>query len=197
MIRLLFIVPYPELMEQVKKVLANHPERERLTRMFRHFGRRDAGYSGRMSMMRSLPWLQCQKTLAKYSETIPTIRVHIPVMILSGQIYECRENFHPKKIAVCGFEENLYERQISAGCWGGVRGLRPVLNQELPQILKKAVEDGCDAIVGGYSANVLAKGMGLNSVGDPDWYGSTLPGYDEAIRTVERDPAGTDHSTDV
>ena len=30
MIRLLFIVPYPELMEQVKKVLANHPEREKV-----------------------------------------------------------------------------------------------------------------------------------------------------------------------
>ena len=30
MIRLLFIVPYPELMELVKKILANHPEREKV-----------------------------------------------------------------------------------------------------------------------------------------------------------------------
>ena len=30
MIRLLFIVPYPELMELVKNILANHPEREKV-----------------------------------------------------------------------------------------------------------------------------------------------------------------------
>ena len=30
MIHLLFVVPYPELMEQVKDVVANHPEREKV-----------------------------------------------------------------------------------------------------------------------------------------------------------------------
>lgn len=30
MIHLLFVVPYPELMEQVKEVVANHPEREKV-----------------------------------------------------------------------------------------------------------------------------------------------------------------------
>ena len=30
MIRLLFIVPYPELEEVVRSVLSNHPQRERL-----------------------------------------------------------------------------------------------------------------------------------------------------------------------
>lgn len=48
------------------------------------------------------------------------------------------------------------------------------------------MEDGCDAIVGGYSANVLAKGMGLNSVVIRTGMAALSQAMDEAIRTVER-----------
>ena len=188
MIRLLFIVPYPELMELVKKILANHPEREKVKADVQALRAEEMpdiqvdeydaiiarGYSA-------------QKTLAKYSETIPTIRVHISGYDIVRAIYECKEKFHPKKIAVCGFEENLYEAANICRVLGVESEVyAPVLNQELPQILKKVVEDGCDAIVGGYSANVLAKGMGLNSVVIRTGMAALSQAMDEAIRTVER-----------
>ena len=139
MIRLLFIVPYPELMELVKKILANHPEREKVKADVQALRAEEMpdiqvdeydaiiarGYSA-------------QKTLAKYSETIPTIRVHISGYDIVRAIYECKEKFHPKKIAVCGFEENLYEAANICRVLGVESEVyAPVLNQELPQILKK------------------------------------------------------------
>ena len=89
MIRLLFIVPYPELMELVKKILANHPEREKVKADVQALRAEEMpdiqvdeydaiiarGYSA-------------QKTLAKYSETIPTIRVHISGYDIVRAIYE-------------------------------------------------------------------------------------------------------------
>ncbi len=104
MIHLLFVVPYPELMEQVKEVVANHPEREKVNADVQALrvdeipdipaGTYDAiiarGYTA-------------QKTLTKYSETTPTIRVHISGYDIIRAAYECREKYHPKKIAICGF----------------------------------------------------------------------------------------------
>ena len=110
MIHLLFVVPYPELMEQVKEVVANHPEREKVNADVQALrvdeipdipaGTYDAiiarGYTA-------------QKTLTKYSETTPTIRVHISGYDIIRSVYECREKYHPKKIAICGLDESLSE----------------------------------------------------------------------------------------
>ena len=62
----------------------------------------------------------------------------------------------------------------------------PVRNQDLPQVLNKAIEDGCDALVSGYSANLLAGKMGLNSVVIQTGAAALSQAMDEAIYTVER-----------
>lgn len=188
MIRLLFIVPYPELMEQVKEVLANHPEREKVdadVQALRAEEMSDIQVEAYDAIIAR--GYSAQKTLAKYSEMIPTIRVHISGYDIVRAIYECREKFHPQKIAVCGFEENLYEAASVCKVLGVESEIyAPVLNQELPRILKKAVEDGCDAIVGGYSANVIAHEMGLDSVVIRTGMAALSQAMDEAIHTVER-----------
>ena len=188
MIRLLFIVPYPELMEQVKKVLANHPEREKVNADVQALRAEEMpdiqvdeydaiiarGYSA-------------QKTLAKYSETIPTIRVHISGYDIIRSVYECREKYHPKKIAICGLDESLSEAASVCKILGVEANVyAPVRNQDLPQVLNKAIEDGCDALVSGYSANLLAGKMGLNSVVIQTGAAALSQAMDEAIYTVER-----------
>lgn len=189
MIHLLFVVPYPELMEQVKEVVANHPEREKVNADVQALrvdeipdipaGTYDAiiarGYTA-------------QKTLAKYSETTPTIRVHISGYDIIRAIHECREKFHPKKIAVCGSEESLSEAASVCKILGvEAKVYAPVRNQDLPEILNKAIEeDGCDALVSGYSANLLAGRMGLNSVVIQTGAAALSQAMDEAIYTVER-----------
>ena len=62
----------------------------------------------------------------------------------------------------------------------------PVRNQDLPQVLNKAIEDGCDALVSGYSANLLAGKMGLNSVVIQTGAAALSQAMNEAIYTVER-----------
>ena len=188
MIHLLFVVPYPELMEQVKEVVANHPEREKVNADVQALqvdeipdipaGTYDAiiarGYTA-------------QKTLTKYSETTPTIRVHISGYDIIRAVYECREKYHPKKIAICGSEERLTEAAGVCKILGVEANVyAPVRNQDLPQVLNKAIEDGCDALVSGYSANLLAGKMGLNSVVIQTGAAALSQAMDEAIYTVER-----------
>ena len=188
MIHLLFVVPYPELMEQVKEVVANHPEREKVNVDVQALrvdeipdipaGTYDAiiarGYTA-------------QKTLTKYSETTPTIRVHISGYDIIRSVYECREKYHPKKIAICGLDESLSEAASVCKILGVEANVyAPVRNQDLPQVLNKAIEDGCDALVSGYSANLLAGKMGLNSVVIQTGAAALSQAMDEAIYTVER-----------
>ena len=188
MIHLLFVVPYPELMEQVKEVVANHPEREKVNADVQALrvdeipdipaGTYDAiiarGYTA-------------QKTLTKYSETTPTIRVHISGYDIIRAVYECREKYHPKKIAICGLDESLSEAASVCKILGVEANVyAPVRNQDLPQVLNKAIEDGCDALVSGYSANLLASKMGLNSVVIQTGAAALSQAMDEAIYTVER-----------
>ncbi len=188
MIHLLFVVPYPELMEQVKEVVANHPEREKVNADVQALrvdeipdipaGTYDAiiarGYTA-------------QKTLAKYSETTPTIRVHISGYDIIRSVYECREKYHPKKIAICGLDESLSEAASVCKILGVEANVyAPVRNQDLPQVLNKAIEDGCDALVSGYSANLLAGKMGLNSVVIQTGAAALSQAMNEAIYTVER-----------
>ena len=188
MIHLLFVVPYPELMEQVKEVVANHPEREKVNADVQALrvdeipdipaGTYDAiiarGYTA-------------QKTLAKYSETTPTIRVHISGYDIIRSVYECREKYHPKKIAICGLDESLSEAASVCKILGVEANVyAPVRNQDLPQVLNKAIEDGCDALVSGYSANLLAGKMGLNSVVIQTGTAALSQAMNEAIYTVER-----------
>ena len=111
MIRLLFIVPYPELEEVVRSVLSNHPQRERLNVEIQVMTVEDTpdvpteeydaiiarGYTA-------------QKTSSRYQQ-IPTIELSISSYDLIQAISECCEQFHPKKIAVCSFGQQLYEVQ--------------------------------------------------------------------------------------
>ena len=128
-----------------------------------------------------------QKTLTKYSETTPTIRVHISGYDIIRSVYECREKYHPKKIAICGLDESLSEAASVCKILGVEANVyAPVRNQDLPQVLNKAIEDGCDALVSGYSANLLAGKMGLNSVVIQTGAAALSQAMDEAIYTVER-----------
>ena len=125
--------------------------------------------------------------MTKYSETTPTIRVHISGYDIIRSVYECREKYHPKKIAICGLDESLSEAASVCKILGVEANVyAPVRNQDLPQVLNKAIEDGCDALVSGYSANLLAGKMGLNSVVIQTGAAALSQAMDEAIYTVER-----------
>lgn len=187
MIRLLFIVPYPEMRDKVVHVLTHHPERKRLNADIQVMTVEDTpdvpadeydaiiarGYTA-------------LKTSSKYTQ-IPTIGLSISGYDIVRAISECCEIYHPKKLAIFGFSGQMYEVtsicrlfQLDAEVYA------PVHHQDLPATLKKALDAGCDALIGGYSANILARKQGLPSVIIRTGEDTVLKAVDEAIHTVDQ-----------
>lgn len=187
MIRLLVIVPYPELKEIVDYVLAHHPERENLDADVQVMTVEDTpdvpadeydaiiarGYSA-------------QKTIAKY-KNIPTISLDISGYDMLRAVIECREIHHPGKIAICGFGSQMFEAEEICRMVG-VRAevFAPVFHDDLEETMERILASGCDAVVGGYSACILAGHMGIPSVVIKTGQDTVSRAVDEAVRTVER-----------
>ncbi len=187
MIRLLFIVPYPELEEKVRCVLSQHPERERLDADVQTMTVEDtpdhlaAEYDAIIAR-----GYTAQKTLAGYSQ-IPTIQLSISGYDLVRAISECRDTYHPKKIAICGFGRQLYEAmQVCRFFHVDGEIYSPVRHEDLAATVEKALAAGCDALIGGYSANIQAQRAGLPSVIIRTGEDTVLQAVDEAIHTVDR-----------
>ena len=187
MIRLLFIVPYPELRSKVEYVLSHHKNAKRVNADICTMtvedtpdvptGEYDAiiarGYTAR-------------KTTSMYHQ-IPTISLSISGYDIIRAIHECGERFHSKKIAICGFEGQLFEAETAGKIMNiDVRVYAPVEHDEISDTMQKVLEAGCDAVIGGYSVNMLARQMGINSVVIRTGEDTILRALDEAIRTVDQ-----------
>ena len=187
MIRLLVIVPYPELKEIVDYVLAHHPERERLDADVQVMTVEDTpdvpadeydaiiarGYSA-------------QKTIARY-KNIPTICLDISGYDMLRAVIECQKLFHPGKIAICGFESRLFEAEEICRMVGvNAAVFAPVLHDDLEKTMERILASGCDAVVGGYSACILAEHKGIQSVVIKTGQDTVARAVDEAVRTVDR-----------
>ena len=187
MIRLLVIVPYPELKEIVDYVLAHHPERERLDADVQVMTVEDTpdvpadeydaiiarGYSA-------------QKTIARY-KNIPTICLDISGYDMLRAVIECQKLFHPGKIAICGFESRLFEAEEICRMVGvNAAVFAPVLHDDLEKTMERILASGCDAVVGGYSACILAEHKGIPSVVIKTGQETVARAVAEAVRTVDR-----------
>ena len=187
MIRLLFVVPYPELEEKVRYVMRQHPNRERLKADIRLAtienlptdisGRYDAviarGYSAR-------------KALSAYAD-VPVITLTFSGYDIIRAISECVTAYGSQKIAVCGFDRQLYEAgEIGQMLNTEVELYAPVRFEELPQIMEKAIAAGCDAVIGGYSANMIAQKYGLPAKVIKTGEDAILQAINQAIHTVDR-----------
>lgn len=187
MIRLLFIVPYPELREKVEYVLKYHPERKNLNAEIKVMTVEETpdvpaeeydaiiarGYTSR-------------KTAEKYGE-IPTIRLNISGYDILRALHECCETYHPKKIAICGFSGQMYEAESLSSMFDvEIKVYTPLSHEDIHGYVDRAIEEGCDAIIGGYSANILAREHGINSVVIRTGEDTINKAIDEAIHTVEQ-----------
>ena len=187
MIRLLFIVPYPELEQIVKNVLSDHPQRRELSadievvrvedtppRLTKSYDAVIArGYSAR-------------KAAAAYAN-VPTVGLSISGYDIIRAVQECKKQFSPKRVALCGFFDQMYEVEDIFHLLG-LRGevFFSVGHEELPEIMDKVLASGCDAVIGGYSAVTLARQRGLPAVVIRTGEEAVLQALNEAIRTVQQ-----------
>ncbi len=187
MIQVLFIVPYPELKEKVEFVLNNHPDRDRISADIQaltvdqtldiHVGSYDAiiarGFSARQ--------------LKTMYPQLPIIDLAISGYDIIRTVAECRSAFQSRRIAICGFYGKIYEASDLCKLLGCEVQIYPLDDyKDLENAINNAVSDGCDALIGGYSATALAEKHGLPSRLIRTGEDTILQAINETIRTVER-----------
>lgn len=186
MIRLLFIVPYPELHEKVKNVLDYYPERHRIQADVRVLTVDETIHIQVQQYDAIIARGYSAKQLKAMYPQIPTIDLAISGYDIIQTVTECEREYHPRKIALCGVFGKLYEATDVCRLLGiEIEIYSPDKYQDLEENVRRAVESGCDVIIGGYSASTYAKKFHMPfhmlSTGEATIY-QTL---NEAIRTVE------------
>ena len=183
---ILVIVPYPEMQENVESILAQQPPYADMDiRILTHAveGSEDIDLAPYDAVIAR------GYTASRISERHPDK----PVILLNVSGYdvlralvECRDRYAPKKIAVVGFPQHFREVQDLSGalsvCTATYYSQDP---EDLPAIVVQAAADGCDALIGGYSANKAASAAGLPSVIVRTGEEAVLLALEEAVRTVE------------
>lgn len=186
--RLLFIVPYPELKEKAEFVIRNYPDRSRIEVDINvmtveempekiDVGHYDAviarGYSA--------------QKMRRIADQVPVVGLEISGYDIVRAIMECKELADPAKIAVISPDGPLYE--VEAVCrYFGCRAKAYVAtrHEELVQVVRQAREEGCEAVIGGYSVNLCAKQEGLPSVVIRTGEDTIQQALGEAVRIVEQ-----------
>lgn len=185
MTRLLFIVPYPQLRETVDYVLSNYP------------GRGELDVEVQVYTAENLPRLNpsqydaviargyTARKLAAMYRHLPVVRLNISGYDVVRALSQCCRTYQPKKVAVFSSEGQMY--QVEEACrLFGVEGevYAAPRHDKLPAMLEQAIAQGCDALIGGYSAVSLARQRGFPGVVIGTGEDTVLRTIETAVRTV-------------
>lgn len=186
MIRLLFIVPYPELHEKVKNVLDYYPDRHRIQADVKVLTVDETIHIQVQQYDAIIARGYSAKQLKAMYPQIPVIDLAISGYDIIQTVTECEREYHPRKIALCGVFGKLYEATDVCRLLGiEIEIYSPEKYQDLEENVCRAVASGCDVIIGGYTASTYAKKYHMPfhmlSTGEATIYQTV----NEAIRTVE------------
>ncbi|MBE6907780.1 MAG: AAA family ATPase [Ruminococcaceae bacterium] len=164
MIRLLFFAPYPEMKERLERVLRAHPEAARLeaTIALNTVDQTPEVEEGRFDVViaRGYTALKIQKLYPAQ----PFVELSISGYDIVQAIARCTEQYHPKKIAICGFFSELYEvEEIARLFHVEAKVYLTKSHTELDATLRSAKNSGCEAVIGGYFIAQAAKTLGMHA----------------------------------
>ena len=109
-IKLLFIVPYPELKEKVEFVIANHPDREKVDADIRVMTVDETSVEIDSSLYDAIIARgYTARKMMSIADRIPVIALEISGYDIVRAVAECRERINPKKIAIFGSQRTFYE----------------------------------------------------------------------------------------
>ncbi|RHR55171.1 AAA family ATPase [Clostridium sp. AF18-27] len=186
--RLLFVVPYPELKEKAEFVVRNHPERSRIAVDIRVLTVEEMPEKMDVSAYDAViaRGYSAQK-IRQLADQVPVIGLEISSYDIVRAIMECKELTNPGKIAVISPDGPLYEVEAVCGHFGcQARAYMTTRPEELAQVIRQAREEGCDAVIGGYSVNLYAKQEGMPSVVIRTGEDTIRQALGEAVRIVEQ-----------
>ena len=186
MIEILFIVPYPEMRDTIATLLQRYSRRDEIVSRVivspvdyldsADIGSCDAivarGYSARK--------------LKKERPDVPVVEIEVSGYDVIASVQKARERFSPRTIAFIGFYNAFNGIKNFAGIFDcDINVYIPKDVGDLHTMLHQALEDGCDTVIGGYSAKKLAQEHGINAIGLRSGEESIGLALEEAVRAVE------------
>lgn len=187
MIHILFIVPYPDLQKKVVYVLENHPDIKRVSYDIKVLTVDKTSHIDTSHYDAIIARGFTSRQLKSMYSQIPVIDLAISGYDIIRTVAECRQTFNASHIAICGFYGKIYEASDLCRLLGCEVEIFPAENyKDLEATIQSAVNMGCDAIIGGYSATRVAEKHNIPSRLILTGEDTILQSINEAIRTVEQ-----------
>lgn len=187
MIRLLFIVPYPELKETVDFVLQNHRFQEEVQADVRVRIVQEALSIDPSGFDAIIARGYTAELMGKRWPDKPLINLQINGFDVVRAVGECLRLYHPRRIAAVVSGRQFFEAEdVAEPMQLDLRIYEALHHEELPAVVRQAAADGCEAIVGGYSSSLEARAVGLPAVVIRTGSTAVLRAVEEAVNTVLR-----------
>lgn len=184
--RILFIVPYPDLKKLVVEELKGHPDQHRIQmKIIVATVDKVPKFDPEQYDVIIARGYTAKQTKASYLN-IPTVELAISSFDIIRSLQETKMRYNPKKVAFCGFYSALYgAKDLGSFLDCDVEVYRPNGYEELEEALIQAKKEGCETIIGGYSAKLFAEKYGMPSTIIKTGGEGILQALNEAIRTVD------------
>ena len=163
MIKVLFIIPYPEMRPQVEHILAGH---ELVTHQKMQVAINTVSQEDLKTL---LPKPECDVLIArgfsamylrKEYQNIPEVELPISVSDVIQGIKECMERCDAKKIALIGTKMSKADIELMNSIFPCSIGHYSIDNLEnIIVTMRRALADGCDTLLGGGTVRNLARFM--------------------------------------
>ena len=186
MIKIHCIVPYPELKQVVDVVFQNHRYRNKIEKIVSIVGMNELGNVRLKGSDVVIARGYAASYLRSTGTDIPIVDIAISGYDIFRSVQECKLLYQPKKIAFIGFYSafrGIEEFSSILGC--KLKVYKPNNYDEVDGVLKQAMYDGCDAVIGGQYVVGQAQKMRIQSIVIKTGEEAVYTVIDEAVRTYE------------
>ena len=160
--KIVFFAPYPALRPVIEQVFRDRPDRDEINyQIYQDFFQNSFEYiDADVVIARGFSAHSLQKRGVLFAE------LKVSGYDVIEAVRRCQELARPKKIGLVGAFNMMYGSEAVAPVFPEISFQTYTSDDEskLESIVRRALKDGCDAIVGGYSSSLLAKKFGVPSV---------------------------------
>lgn len=185
MIRLLFIVPYPELQSKIEAILQNHPAKSFvqptiISEMAEHIDR--LNYDCDAIVARGYT----ANKLTNLLPNIPVIELPITSYDILRSVRECLSLYRPDRIAIIGSYKEPHDAVLLSEILRcDIRIYRPPSVVEIDYYVQRSIADGCEVIIGGDSVRQCAISHSAKTVVIRSGDEAVSSALNEVVRIVE------------
>lgn len=225
-INIIFIIPYPQMEQPLKKIIRSYLEdnkekRVKILYIIPHaeqdmqvYDVSDAGFMALQDRYIHRLSVNMKKPIDKFiSSYIDQLEFEYDVIIARGSLadklrenkpmvpvidipytgydviyslIECQRMYRPCKIAIIGRKPMIsHAKGLEQFLDCSLAIYHATQSSDVEERVAEAKEDGCDAVIGGYTTTICAEAYGLHAVGFRTSSESVVMAMEESVRMVE------------